>query len=448
MKKIISLIILSSYSAVSLAVIELPFDLTSSAATPEEKLAQAAETIYTRLSEIPETDRTVSQTQLWNTLNYLVTSNPTQQEITEITRALSPKANSANTTVTRKTPGTISVKGIGKRLSALRKQAKLINFSSSATYSKPRNRSLFGIPSDLVLYNNPLDEGGLLDQRLSGFVSGGVTVSKQSETGTEIGFSGGLQQLTFGADYRLTNTSFAGAAISLATGTVDLDKNSGKLDNTSQTFLLYGTHNLRPDWYVDATINFGHRQFELERKVEFTLAGTPTEISANSAPDSDFTSISLGTGYDKTWNNGHNITLLGNFDYTQSNIDAFSETDAGGYNLAVGGQSIDSMQLSLGLEWRQSISTSFGVLLPQFSMNWVQEFETSSDAIKAYFIADPDKNSIEYKSGNKDQGYLNLKLGTSIVMPRGLSFFAQYETQQFIDDYQQYTISLGGRKEF
>ena len=448
MKTIIPLIILSSLSANAIAAIELPIDFTSSATTPAEKIAQAAETIYTRLNDIPDADRTVSQTQLLNTLDYLITNNPTLEEIAEVTRAISPKANSANTTVTRKTPGTVTVKGIGKRLSALRKQVKIANFSSAKTYPKPRNRSLFGIPSDWMKYNNPLDEGGLLDQRLSGFASGGVTVSKQSETGTEVGFSGGLQQLTLGADYRLTNTSFAGVAISLASGTVDLDNDNGKLDNTSQAFLLYGTHNLRSDWYVDATINFGHRQFELERNVEFTLGGTQTIVSANSAPDSDFTSISLGTGYDKTWNNGHSITFLGNFDYTQSNIDGFSETDAGGYNLAVGSQSIDSMQLSLGLEWRQSISSSYGVLLPQFSMNWVQEFETSSDAINAYFIADPNKTSIEYKSGNKDQGYLNLKLGTSMVMPRGLSFFAQYETQQFIDDYQQYTISLGGRKEF
>ncbi len=383
MKKIVYLVIFSSFSANSMEPIELSFDLTSPATTPEEKLVQAAESIFTSLSEITEADRTENQSMLLKTLNDLLAINPESEEFKIITRAISPKANSANTTVTRKTPGTVSVKGIGKRLSALRKQAKIVKFSSNDTYSKPRNRSLFGIPSDLVKYNNPLDEGGLLDQRLSGFVSGGVTVSKQSETGTEVGFSGGLQQLTLGADYRLTNASFAGAAISLATGTVDLDKNGGKLDNTSQTFLLYGTHNLRPDWYFDATINFGNRQFELERKVEFTLGGTPTEISANSAPDSDFTSISLGTGYDKTWNNGHNITLLGNFDYTQSNIDAFSETDAGGYNLAVGSQSIDSMQLSLGLEWRQSISTSYGVLLPQFAMHWVQEFETNSDAIKA-----------------------------------------------------------------
>jgi len=453
MKKIFTFTLFALSTNVAHSAIEIPFELEGAATTPVEVTIKTTVAVFSRLDQIAESERTVDQQKLWTTLNYVATQlDPDSEEDKAITeklyRAISPKANSANTTVTRKTPGTVSVKGIGKRLSALRKQVKLNNFASTSSISKPRNRDFFGFSSTLIKYNNPLEEGGLLDQRLSGFVSSGVTVSDQSETGTEVGFEGDLQQLTLGADYRLTNATFAGAAMSFSTGEVNLDNNNGKLGNSSQTVLLYGTYTLNPNWYVDSTLSFGTRTFELERKINFTLGTTTTDVTANSNPNSDFTGISIGTGYDKSWNNGHSISLLANFDYTQSNIDAFTEADAGGFNLAVGSQSLNSMQLTYGAEWRQSISTGFGVLLPQFSMNWTQEFETSSDTIDAYFIADPDKNSIEYKTGNKDQGYLNLKLGTSMIMPRGLSLFAQYETQQFVDDYQQYMISIGGRKEF
>ncbi|MDH5257656.1 MAG: autotransporter domain-containing protein, partial [Gammaproteobacteria bacterium] len=97
---------------------------------------------------------------------------------------------------------------------------------------------------------------------------------------------------------------------------------------------------------------------------------------------------------------------------------------------------------------KQAVSTGFGVLLPQVSFKWVQEFEDNSDPINAYFVADPNQTRLSFETGNKDQGYMNMQLGVTAVLPRGLAAFIQYETQQFVDDYQQSMISLGARKEF
>jgi len=448
----IAIIPLALYTACNTAnaALEVPLSLKGQSTTPEEVIIAITLDIVDSLSNI---ERTEDQDNLYNALKYAVDNSENQDPdviaaIADMYQAISPKKNTANSIVVRKTPGTMKIKGIGKRLSALRKQSTRIGFFKSVYNSGSRDGSLYNTLPGYIKYNNPLEQGGLFDQRLSGFITGNFVSSKQSETGTEAGFDGGMQQLAFGADYRLNNKAFAGLALSLINGEVDLADNGGKLDNTAQTLLAYGTYSIEPNWYVDATINYGARSFEMTRNIGFTLNNNQTSVSSKSSPDSSYFGLSLGTGFDLNFNNGHNITLLAGLDYTDTTIDSFNESNGTGFNLHVGQQDITSIQMNIGAEWRQAISTSFGVLLPQFSATWVQEFEDKGDSINAYFISDPNKNKIEFKAGNKDQGFMNLRLGVSAVLPKGLSLFTQFETQQFVDDYQQYMISLGARKEF
>ena len=186
----------------------------------------------------------------------------------------------------------------------------------------------------------------------------------------------------------------------------------------------------------------------MKRKIQFTTATGSTLLTALSKPDSNFYSFSIGTGYDLNWSNGNDFSFLTSFNYLDTSINAFSETNAGGYNLAVSKQDIVSASLNAGISWRKAISASFGVLLPQISISWTQEFADKSDAINAHFIADPGNNAINYETTNKDLGYMNILLGLSAVFPHGLSGFLQYDTQQLTSDYQQDVFSIGLRQEF
>jgi len=452
-KNLIPAAILSLSSSASIAeVFTVDVLLASGSNSPAAALKETANAIYTSLRDYTGTP-TQAQTDLLAVFDYIlntadITDPLVATAVANAYNEMSPKRNGSSAIVTRKSPSTIPVKGIGKRLSALRNSTRRFNYLGST--QSPRNSGNYNLTPGLIKYNTDpaLESGGLLDQRLSGFVTTNAIFSKQSDTLSEAGFKGNTQQLTLGADYRINNKTFFGSAYSYTNGNMDMTQ-GGDLGNTANTILLYTTHSLSNQWYADASINIGKRNFEMERSVTFNLTPTVQANSiANSKPEGSYYGFSLSTGYDKTWNNGHSISLLGSFHFTKSNIDAFTETGNNAYNLAVSKQIINSKMIDLGIEWRQAISVSFGVLVPQLSLKWTQELKDNGDLITAYFVADPDKNSLSFQTGNKDQGYMNMLLGVTVVLPKGLAGFAQYETQQFIDDYQQSMISIGARKEF
>jgi len=449
----ISILLVTAFNTIVYADTQIiDLELTTPADSPEASTIKNASDAFTRLDALTreEREQVPGRQELWETFNYVLNQADTNNadvsaEIEKMYQAISPKINSTSTVVSRKISPTASFKGIGKRLSALRRRAKSQRFSQRYTL-----RNL--LPS-YIKNNNPNETGGLFDQRLSGFVTGSAVISKQSDTSTESGFEGNTKQILMGADYRITNKSFAGAAISYARGSMDVSNDGGKLDNSAATLVTYGNYNIKSNWYIDTTLSFGRRAFELSRNVNFNLSAlNAVNFTAESKPKSQFYGLSVGTGYDKNWNNGHNISFIANLSYSNSSIDSFTESNANGaptgFELSIAKQTINSIQFNTGIAWRQAISTSFGILMPQLSVSWNQEFINESDAVNAAFIADTNNTDINFKTGNRDQGVLNIAFGISTILPKGISAFLSYESQQFVDDYQQYTIALGARKEF
>ena len=418
---------------------------------PDRVLRESSSAIYSSIDSIAAIDRTPEQQILWNTFDYLInTAVIDAPETIKAIAEMSPKRNGTSTAITRKAPSTVPIKGIGKRLSALRKSTQNFNFLDTSGRKKRRDSGLYNILPGLIKYNSDpaLESGGLLDQRLSGFVTGNGIWSKQSETNSESGFEGKTAQITTGADYRINNLTFAGVAASYTKGHIALNESRGTLKNDAGTLLFYATRSINQSWFADATINVGSRNFEMLRNINFTLNNVTVNSSSASNPEGNYYGFSLGTGYDLPSKNGHSISLLASFNYTNSKIDAFQENGSNAYNLAVNKQVIVSKVIDAGIEWKQAISMSFGVLLPQISFKWSQELEDKSDAVDAYFVADPNQTTLSFETGNKDQGHMNLQIGATLVLPKGLAAFAQFETQEFVNDYQQTMISIGGRKEF
>jgi uncharacterized protein YhjY with autotransporter beta-barrel domain len=439
------------YTPTLVAAEIIDLDLVPQPTSIEENVTVITNNIYTSIGSIPVADRTISQTELYTALDYIAqnagtTDDTIQKSIAQFYEAISPKANTANTVIAKKTPSTSGLKDIGKRLSSLRKSTRMLSFARGLV--KKDKDSVWGLHPYRKNLSNPFESGGLFDQRLSGFLTGSMIISDQSETPTEAGFDNTAKQYTLGGDYRYDNKTFIGLAYSHVSGEVDMNSGRGKLNNSANTYILYANYNYDQNWFSNATMSFGGRDFEMKRTVNFVLNNIPTTKVAISNPNSGFFGTSIGGGYDKPLENGHNLTILANLNYTRTSIDAFTEQNAGAYNIVVGEQVIVSTQLDLGIEWRQAISTSRGVVLPQFSVSWTKEFSDKSDALNARYETDPSNNTLKFNTGNSDLSFINLVLGVSMVMPRGYSGFIQYETQQFVDDYQQYMLSAGVRKEF
>ncbi|MDH3326616.1 MAG: autotransporter outer membrane beta-barrel domain-containing protein [Gammaproteobacteria bacterium] len=376
-------------------------------------------------------------------------SNAPDSEKKAFYETISAKKSATTSNISRKIPATVAIGEISKRLSTLRSRSKHNSYLPKSTGG--RKTGSISLP---ILFNQNNNElpGGLLAQRLSGFVSSDHVVSKQSETTTESRFDSSNQRLVAGADYRVDNQTFVGLAFNTVSGRADMGDNGGTLINKANTLVGYGTYNIKPNWYVEGVISSGSRSFDMDRAITFTLNDITTNTLACSQPESNHIGFSFGSGFSKTFRNGHSLGAVISLNQTYSSIKSFSEKGCNNnlvaYSLVVDEINITSNILSIGGQWSQPISASFGVLIPQLSFNWIKELEGSSDTISAYFSNDPNKTTMAFESGNKDTVYLNSRFSITMVLPRGLSGFFLYETQQLMDDYQQNTISLGVRKEF
>ncbi|VAW71861.1 hypothetical protein MNBD_GAMMA10-1296 [hydrothermal vent metagenome] len=133
--------------------------------------------------------------------------------------------------------------------------------------------------------------------------------------------------------------------------------------------------------------------------------------------------------------------------YASADIDAFSESGAQGFNLSVAEQSIESTTSKIGIQINKSISTFFGVILPEFAASWTHEFQADGEEIIAAFTIDP-SNAFSFTTDERDSDFFIFSLATSLVLSHGVMGYIQYEKVFDIVDYDVSTLDIGVRIAF
>ena len=88
-----------------------------------------------------------------------------------------------------------------------------------------------------------------------------------------------------------------------------------------------------------------------------------------------------------------------------------------------------------------------GVLLPQFNVEYVHEFENDNDAIAGRFLGDTSNTTFFLPTDEPDRNFVNLSVGASAVFAGGRSAFIQYQTLLGYEDLESHAIGVGLRLE-
>lgn len=289
------------------------------------------------------------------------------------------------------------------------------------------------------------DEPDLLN-RLGVFVSGAIDFGDKDKTDSESGFDFDTNGITAGIDYWFTKRVNLGAFVGYSNTGANFDSDGGNLDSDGWNFGLYGNYNVTDNFYVDAIFNYGWLSYDSTRKIIYTLE-TDINREAKADYDGDQYSFSLGAGYDfhrQAWTFG----LFGRLNYIRANIDSYTEKGAEGLNLKVDDQTVESFTTALGGMVSYSISTNFGVLIPQLSFDWEHEYEDDGRLISSVFVNDPNRNAFEIPTDDPDRNYFHLSPGISAVLPGGFSAYVNYEVTLGHDDITENLVSGGIRYEF
>lgn len=423
--------------------IDITANVSTVSNTPESAVAKAMSIFCPQLQSVgrplnPEESR------LSDVCGILVEN----QSLTEQAyKQLSARSVTSITTLLSHSPMIVSLEDIGRRLASLRRAAQSLKVASWQN-SNPllAETSLLGATGGAASAD---EQGGLYDNRLSGFVSGAYVNSEQTETDTLVGFKSDLYGMTLGLDYRFKHDTYGGVATRLLNGNADLNDNAGSLDSSDVNLTLYGTYFPAQSFYVDATLQASRGKYELNRRIDFTVNTINANETAEGSTDGDQIGFSLGTGYEYTFR-GPAITaqLSGIFRYNKAKLDAYTEQGAMGLNLNVDEQTIETQLLTVGAQFSKAFSYGWGVLIPQFDANWKHDFKTDGQDVSASFAADPFGTKFVFTTEDRDPDFFELALGVSSVSPGGWSTFLQWASLVGYKNYDQNMLSLGVRKEF
>jgi outer membrane autotransporter protein len=417
--------------------------------TPEGALAGALDDFCPKLAALGES-LTAQEQALVDRCNEIfgAATDGNDAQILHALRALAPEESAAQGRIGNRV-SMQQVGNIASRLAALRSGASGAALSGLAFNIKGES-----VPGTVLAeLLGPDARGGgasadpVVGAKWGAFVSGTLGGGEKKRTDREEGFDFQTLGLTAGADYRFTNTFVLGAALGYANTALDLNRNGGDLDAGGISLSLYGTWYQTERLYVDAVLNYGSNNYDMTRKVDYTVGATTVSKTARADTDSGLLALSLGGGYEVATQSGITAEASVRFTYVDSTIDGYNETGADELNLKLKDQNIDVLTSSLGGRVSWPFSLKWGVLVPQFNLSWEHEFDDGAHQIKGSFVADRFQTRFAFDTDEPDRDYFGLSLGVSAIWPGGSTAFAQYQSTLGRDNFSDYNVALGLRVE-
>ena len=294
---------------------------------------------------------------------------------------------------------------------------------------------------------------GLQQGRLGVFLTTEFEWINKSNSPNEPAFDSSSKGFIAGADYAFLPWLTAGAAVHYSYLDGDFDSRGGSFNTQSYGFTLYGSITPMPNLFVDATIGYVHREYEISRHAVYDPLGLPVVdgFADGNTTGNEFNMGALA-GYDSHFG-ALTVGPRAGFEYSTNSIDKYAENPRGtqpptGLELAYDEQHRDSLTTKLGFFASYAFGVGFGVLVPQVNGEWVHEFLNDQRVIYFRFREDPAGARLRFQNDKPDRDYFRLGAGLVLVLPKDVSAFLSYRVLLGYDDRIAHTLDAGIRIAF
>jgi len=261
---------------------------------------------------------------------------------------------------------------------------------------------------------------------------------KRKDEAAEAGFQSDRAGLTVGLDAPM-EWGVIGGALTYSHTWGDFDDGGGEFGVDSFGGLLYGSYYPSDASYIDAVLGLAGKGMTLDRRV----VGNNQILGTAEGDTIGFEfQASLAGGYDFTFDN---VTVgpRASVNYLRTELNGFTETN-NPLALSYEDQVEESLTTAVGLQASVAISTSFGIVVPQASAEYVHEFlndrrtidATASDGTPLSFTTDP-----------PDRNYFNVGGGVVVLLPDGIAPFLSYSAEVANRFEELHTVTAGVRLE-
>lgn len=370
------------------------------------------------------------------------------EDLAVIARAFDPNELAAVPNAANQT-SQIQTINVDSRLAALRGGATGVSFDGLTLSMNGAQASTSWIPVGFMSQNQ--NEGStLLGEQWGFFVNGDISVGDRDDRGKEVGFDFESWGLTSGVDYRFNNGLVLGGAVGYSSYEADLNQDGGTLDSESWTTQVYGTYDLTPNFYLDATVSISQMDFDQVRVIDLSGArgGVRPRDLAFGSTEADQWATSLSLNYRRAFANGWQVTPYGQFRYSETDIDGFTEQSTSVFALSYPDQSFTSQLFSAGVRVSKPFNLERGVLVPFADFAYEYENDIDGYTLQTNLVVDPTIFGPEVEISDPDRTFARLNLGTSFVFRNGSQFFLSYSILLLERDTTSHTFYAGLRLEF
>lgn len=291
--------------------------------------------------------------------------------------------------------------------------------------------------------------------RLGMFVTSEFEWINKTQSPNEPAFESFSKGLIAGVDYAVLPWLTAGGAIHYSRITGDYGGDGGHFTTDAIGFTLYGTATPMPNLFIDATVGYIHREYEITRRATF-IAPNGTVVDGFAVGNTAGNEFNIGAlaGYDFVFK-AFTIGPRFGVNYTTNNIGGYSEAgqqnrpdNDTGLEVTYEGQHRESLVTKLGFFASYAISAGIGVLVPQVGAEWVHEFLDNQRTIYFRFREDEAGTRLRFQTDKPDRNYFHVNAGLVMVFPKDVSAFLNYQVLLGYNDRVAHTLDAGVRIAF
>jgi uncharacterized protein YhjY with autotransporter beta-barrel domain len=269
--------------------------------------------------------------------------------------------------------------------------------------------------------------------------------------------------LTVGADTPFSEKWVGGVALSVKNEDGDFESGGG-FDNDTIGVFFYGSFLPAERFFVDVVVGYSTIDLDIERNTEYEILDNgipPNDADGNPRlplsgtaksddADADEFTASILLGYDYPMGK-YTVGPRVGLQWKQTDFDSYDETGDSGLELSYSDHSIISRRIVLGLFASTAISTGSAVLVPQITVDYINESEDDRDSITASFVEDlrgDDAKKFKFETDEWESDWLEIGIGLVAVFPNDVQAFANYSAYASNDLYDSWTASAGVRLTF
>lgn len=209
---------------------------------------------------------------------------------------------------------------------------------------------------------------------------------------TTAGVSGGM-------DYRFSKSFVAGFGIGYGRDATDIGSNGSENRAHAYSGSVYASYSPAKSVYLDGLL--GGSWLDLSSKRYETSSGN----FANGDRSGGQVFGSITAAYEKR-DDAWLISPYGRLDFSRTWLGSFTETGSGAFLLKYGSQTVDTVSGVAGLRLEYALATEWGMLKPGARVEYVHDFEGSSQVSIGY--ADTAGLPFAYRTDSKGSDYVTL----------------------------------------